>query len=125
MQVHQGMQYGTPAASMYQPQQYMPIPQHQQNEQLRQFWIQQHREVQEVGTDPAEFKNHQLPLARIKKVGHSPSDHHHCTKAFHLLTIFVLPMPAHMETLLLTVHMDGHQCWRASPVLIAADHEER
>jgi hypothetical protein len=26
------------------------------------------REVQAVGTDPAEFKNHQLPLARIKKV---------------------------------------------------------
>ena len=25
------------------------------------------REVQAVGTDPAEFKNHQLPLARIKK----------------------------------------------------------
>ncbi len=68
LQVHQGIQYGTPAASMYQPQQYMPIPQHQQNEQLRQFWIQQHREVQEVGTDPTEFKNHQLPLARIKKV---------------------------------------------------------
>lgn len=26
------------------------------------------QEVQAVGTDPAEFKNHQLPLARIKKV---------------------------------------------------------
>ena len=25
-------------------------------------------EIQQVGTDPAEFKNHQLPLARIKKV---------------------------------------------------------
>ena len=73
MQVHQGLQYGGPSASMYQPQQqqqqqqYVPIPQHQQNEQLRQFWLQQHREIQEVGTDPAEFKNHQLPLARIKK----------------------------------------------------------
>ncbi len=68
MQVHQGMQYGGPSPSMYQPQQqYVPIPQHQQNEQLRQFWLQQHREIQEVGTDPAEFKNHQLPLARIKK----------------------------------------------------------
>ena len=69
MQVHQGMQYGgQSSASMYQPpQQYVPIPQHQQNEQLRQFWLQQHREIQEVGTDPAEFKNHQLPLARIKK----------------------------------------------------------
>lgn len=68
MQVHQGMQYGAPPASVYQPQQqYVPIPQHQQNEQLRQFWLQQAREIQEVGTDPAEFKNHQLPLARIKK----------------------------------------------------------
>lgn len=37
-------------------------------EQLRQFWQTQMSEVQAVGTDPAEFKNHQLPLARIKKV---------------------------------------------------------
>ena len=76
MQVHQGMQYGAPSASMYQPQQqYVPIPQHQQNEQLRQFWLQQHREIQEVGTDPAEFKNHQLPLARIKKASQAAQDH--------------------------------------------------
>ena len=68
MQVHQGMQYGAPGSSMYQTPQYVPMPQHQQNEQLRQFWLQQHREIAEVGTDPAEFKNHQLPLARIKKV---------------------------------------------------------
>ncbi len=40
----------------------------QQNEQLRQFWHQQMQEIMQVGTDPAEFKNHQLPLARIKKV---------------------------------------------------------
>ena len=39
-----------------------------QSESLRAFWAQQMREVQAVGTDPAEFKNHQLPLARIKKV---------------------------------------------------------
>ena len=70
MQVHQGMQYGAPGSSMYQTPQYVPMPQHQQNEQLRQFWMQQHREIAEVGTDPAEFKNHQLPLARIKKVQH-------------------------------------------------------
>lgn len=38
-----------------------------QSESLRAFWAQQMREVQAVGTDPAEFKNHQLPLARIKK----------------------------------------------------------
>lgn len=41
----------------------------QQSIQLRMFWEQQHLEIQQVGTDPAEFKNHQLPLARIKKVG--------------------------------------------------------
>lgn len=40
----------------------------QQSIQLRMFWEQQHLEIQQVGTDPAEFKNHQLPLARIKKV---------------------------------------------------------
>ena len=27
----------------------------------------------QVGTDPAEFKNHQLPLARIKKVPYIPT----------------------------------------------------
>jgi nuclear transcription factor Y gamma len=50
-------------------------PQHQQQqlapsqqEQLRAFWQGQLQEVQQVGNDPAEFKNHQLPLARIKKV---------------------------------------------------------
>jgi len=43
----------------------------QQSIQLRMFWEQQHLEIQQVGTDPAEFKNHQLPLARIKKVAWS------------------------------------------------------
>ena len=43
----------------------------QQSIQLRMFWEQQHLEIQQVGTDPAEFKNHQLPLARIKKVTRS------------------------------------------------------
>ena len=40
-----------------------------QSAQLRQFWLQQADEISQVGTDMAEFKNHQLPLARIKKVG--------------------------------------------------------
>jgi hypothetical protein len=40
----------------------------QQAEQLRAFWKSQQIEVEGVGNDPAEFKNHQLPLARIKKV---------------------------------------------------------
>ena len=39
-----------------------------QTAQLRQFWLQQADEIAQVGTDMAEFKNHQLPLARIKKV---------------------------------------------------------
>lgn len=43
------------AAAMYAPH-------------LRAFWEEQNREIAAVGRDPAEFKNHQLPLARIKKV---------------------------------------------------------
>ena len=35
---------------------------------LREFWEQQKEEIEQVGTDMQEFKNHQLPLARIKKV---------------------------------------------------------
>lgn len=49
------------------PAAYMTPLMAQQNEQLRQFWHQQMQEILGVGTDPAEFKNHQLPLARIKK----------------------------------------------------------
>ena len=59
--------YSAPQGA-YPPPQYLPQQLQQQNEQLRLFWIQQMQEVQQVGTDPAEFKNHQLPLARIKKV---------------------------------------------------------
>lgn len=89
MQVHQGMQYGAPPASVYQPQQqYVPIPQHQQNEQLRQFWLQQAREIQEVGTDPAEFKNHQLPLARIKKASFTIA-HFQCRIGAKILSSFI------------------------------------
>lgn len=51
----------------YTPQ-YLPPQQAAQQEQLRQFWQNQMLEIHQVGTDPAEFKNHQLPLARIKKV---------------------------------------------------------
>lgn len=107
MQVQPGLQYGAPGPSgMYPPAgQYISMPQQQQNEQLRLFWLQQQQEIQQVpssldqgsywlkrvstgvlkwwlhahhlqvGTDPAEFKNHQLPLARIKKVmprAHTP-----------------------------------------------------
>ena len=37
-------------------------------EQLRNFWQEMLEDVKQVGTDPAEFKSQQLPLARIKKV---------------------------------------------------------
>lgn len=37
--------------------------------QVRAFWRGMQSEVEQVAADPAEFKNHQLPLARIKKVG--------------------------------------------------------
>jgi hypothetical protein len=61
-------QYAQQLAAVQQQQ----AAQQQQNlyaAQLRGFWETQQQEVQQVGNDPAEFKNHQLPLARIKKVG--------------------------------------------------------
>lgn len=49
---------------------------HQQQQQhqaaLKSFWVQQMEEIENTSTDPSEFKNHQLPLARIKKVYPSP-----------------------------------------------------
>ncbi len=36
--------------------------------ELRAFWAQQMQEVEATPTEASEFKNHQLPLARIKKV---------------------------------------------------------
>lgn len=45
-----------------------------QAEQLKQFWQGQLVEVSEVPSDPAVFKNHQLPLARIKKIMKSDED---------------------------------------------------
>eukprot|EP00879_Flechtneria_rotunda_P018654 GHRR01019577.1.p1 GENE.GHRR01019577.1~~GHRR01019577.1.p1 ORF type:complete len:285 (+),score=137.61 GHRR01019577.1:828-1682(+) len=44
------------------------------SEQLGPFWEQQKHEVSQVGSDIAEFKNHQLPLARIKKIMKSDED---------------------------------------------------
>lgn len=59
-----GMQHGAV------PAMYPPAAQNAAlSEQLRQFWAGQLLEVQQAGIDPAEFKNTQLPLARIKKVG--------------------------------------------------------
>lgn len=45
-----------------------PPPSSQQQEALRVFWQQQIEEVLTMPSDPTLFKNHQLPLARIKKV---------------------------------------------------------
>ena len=56
----------------YVPQ---PAPPSAQSPQLQAFWQQQMHEVQQVGTDPVDFKNQQLPLARIKKV---------CSTLWHL-----------------------------------------
>jgi nuclear transcription factor Y gamma len=56
------------AAYQQPPQQQQQQLGASQQEQLRAFWQGQLQEVQQVGNDPAEFKNHQLPLARIKKV---------------------------------------------------------
>lgn len=38
-----------------------------QAEALRRFWAEMQEEVNKAGTDPLEFKNQALPLARIKK----------------------------------------------------------
>ena len=64
------LQMGAPyaTAGLAYPPQYLPPQLAAQQEQLRQFWQGQMQEIHQVGTDPAEFKNHQLPLARIKKV---------------------------------------------------------
>ena len=57
------------ASTLTYPSPYVAPAMAAQQEQLRQFWLGQMQEIHQVGTDPAEFKNHQLPLARIKKVG--------------------------------------------------------
>jgi len=45
-----------------------------QNQQLKSFWAEQMQEVKEVPVDTSVFKNHQLPLARIKKIMKSDED---------------------------------------------------
>ena len=63
--------YAMPAAYM---QQYAAAQ--AQTEQLRRFWVEMKEEAGRAGTDPLEFKNQQLPLARIKKARGSPG--HRC-----------------------------------------------
>mmetsp|Transcript_11185 Transcript_11185/g.31722 ORF Transcript_11185/g.31722 Transcript_11185/m.31722 type:complete len:257 (-) Transcript_11185:1060-1830(-) len=62
-------QYAQPPPTTFHHQQ-----QQQQQQALKSFWAQQMEEVKNVSTDPAEFKNHQLPLARIKKIMKSDED---------------------------------------------------
>lgn len=44
------MPYGVPGPSAMFPQagQFMPIPQQHQNEQLRKFWVDQQKEIEQV-----------------------------------------------------------------------------
>jgi hypothetical protein len=63
-----GQQFAQAYAQHYQ-QQVQNNSQSAQSDQLRLFWQQQMSEIEHVHADPSEFKNHQLPLARIKKVG--------------------------------------------------------
>ncbi|ONK69309.1 uncharacterized protein A4U43_C05F21500 [Asparagus officinalis] len=58
---------GTPYAAfqhLYQQQQ------QQQNQQLQLFWADQYREIEQT----TDFKNHNLPLARIKKIMKADED---------------------------------------------------
>ncbi|KAK9863003.1 hypothetical protein WJX84_001295 [Apatococcus fuscideae] len=70
---------GGPSPGQYPSMQFPGNPSfsqtaHLQSQQLRSFWEQQMQEIHEVGADAAEFKNHQLPLARIKKIMKSDED---------------------------------------------------
>uniref|UniRef100_A0A383WLY7 Transcription factor CBF/NF-Y/archaeal histone domain-containing protein n=1 Tax=Tetradesmus obliquus TaxID=3088 RepID=A0A383WLY7_TETOB len=67
--------YGGNQYTQQQQQQYAAVPQGDMYaELLAPFWEQQVQEVGQVGRDAAEFKNHQLPLARIKKIMKSDED---------------------------------------------------
>lgn len=66
MQQYAAIAQQYPGAAYAQPYG-VPPPTNQQSDQLKQFWASQMVEVQQVPSDPTVFKNHQLPLARIKK----------------------------------------------------------
>ncbi|XP_078165926.1 nuclear transcription factor Y subunit C-6-like [Carex rostrata] len=61
-----------PYAHLYPPQPHLPQPHQpaQPNQQLQLFWADQYREIEQV----ADFKNHNLPLARIKKIMKADED---------------------------------------------------
>ena len=73
IQLQPGMAPYAQVAQYTQPPQ-ASFQQQQQAAALKSFWVQQMEEVQNTSSDPAEFRNHQLPLARIKKIMKSDED---------------------------------------------------
>ena len=61
-------------------------------EQLKKFWAEMRDDVEKVGTDPAEFKSQQLPLARIKKVNENPLFNLSIAINLHL---YLISFPSH------------------------------
>lgn len=60
-----------PAGAPYAPYQHIyQQQQQQQNQQLQLFWADQYREIEQT----TDFKNHNLPLARIKKIMKADED---------------------------------------------------
>ncbi|KAJ3700304.1 hypothetical protein LUZ61_004009 [Rhynchospora tenuis] len=61
-----------PYAHLYPPQPHLPpaVQPAQPNQQLQLFWADQYREIEQV----SDFKNHNLPLARIKKIMKADED---------------------------------------------------
>ncbi|CAA6670131.1 unnamed protein product [Spirodela intermedia] len=66
------MPYGAPAGGPYGAYQHIYQQQHQQQQQqqLQMFWADQYREIEQT----TDFKNHSLPLARIKKIMKADED---------------------------------------------------
>ncbi|KAK8937078.1 Nuclear transcription factor Y subunit C-2 [Platanthera zijinensis] len=63
--------YPTAAAAPYQAAyQHLYQQQQQQHQQLQIFWADQYREIEQT----TDFKNHNLPLARIKKIMKADED---------------------------------------------------
>ena len=53
------------------------------DDQLKKFWEEMMEDVQNTGTDLADFKTQQLPLARIKKVRVKI-----CSVAFYIVPLY-------------------------------------
>lgn len=66
---NQQQQYPTPSPTAVTPPPFQHLLQ-QQQQQLQMFWSYQRQEIEHVN----DFKNHQLPLARIKKIMKADED---------------------------------------------------